>query len=100
MPPVGHCDEDPVRGECRDNYRNQYFYNRNASRCDVFTWSCGRHGNRFENVEDCMTECTGITPQLADERERIAEAEEMAEEEEGQQGTRRRWQRPNGRANG
>lgn len=54
------CYEDPEIGSCR-NASNMWFFNRNHSRCDVFTWSCGDHGNRFATNDQCSETCTGIT---------------------------------------
>lgn len=55
-----YCLEDPEIGSCR-NFTNKWFYNRNNSRCDVFTWSCGDHGNKFPTNAECLQTCTGIT---------------------------------------
>lgn len=38
---------------------NKWFYNEEFDRCDVFTWTCGEHGNKFSTHEECMVTCTG-----------------------------------------
>lgn len=70
-----------------------YFFNYNETRCDVFTWTCGRHGNKFTNADECMTMCTGISPQLADKQALDAEAEEPDESDDQWRPNRKR--RPN-----
>lgn len=52
------CYDDPVDGGCRNITINEWFFNRNFSRCDVFT--CGEHVNKFLNNEECMGQCTGL----------------------------------------
>ena len=57
--------EDPVVGSCR-NFSNRWFYNRNNSRCEAFTWSCSEHENKFITIDECEGTCTrpenGYTP--------------------------------------
>lgn len=55
------CSEDPEIGSCR-NFTNMWFYNRNNSRCEVFTWSCSDHGNKFTTNAECLQVCTGLAP--------------------------------------
>lgn len=50
------CNEDPEAGNCR-NGTNMYFFNKSNSRCEIFTWSCGEHGNRFETYAECIELC-------------------------------------------
>lgn len=57
---IEFCFEDPESGGCR-NVTNMWFFNRNFSRCDVFTWSCGEHDNKFTSSEECYQTCTGVT---------------------------------------
>lgn len=57
------CTEDPESGSCR-NITNMWFFNRNHTRCDVFTWSCGEHGNKFPTNDECIETCTGRTLQF------------------------------------
>lgn len=59
-----------------------YFFNMNETRCDVFTYTCGRHGNKFRNVDDCLTTCTGYSPQLSDRMEIDAERTEQEESDD------------------
>lgn len=52
--------KDPVFGGCR-NATNKWFYNRNETRCEVFTWTCGPERNKFDTFEDCTETCTGFS---------------------------------------
>lgn len=84
-------------GGCRRaNATNMFFFNRNATRCDVFTYTCGRHRNRFETEESCMTTCTGRSPELIEKEER-EEAERLEREEQRRNSNRRNRPRFNGR---
>ena len=54
------CLQDPVIGHCR-NASNKWFYNYNDTRCQIFTWTCGDHSNRFDTIEECIETCSGYT---------------------------------------
>lgn len=61
------CWKDPVAGPCR-NSTNKWFFNRNESRCEVFTWTCGNNPNRFDQYEECIETCTGYSMALYNRR--------------------------------
>lgn len=35
-----------------------WFYNWEAKRCDVFSWSCSKHRNKFSTYDDCWKTCS------------------------------------------
>lgn len=59
--------DEPESGSCR-NVTNMWFFNWNYTRCDVFTWSCGDHGNKFATNEECLETCTGRNLQFQPKR--------------------------------
>lgn len=92
------CWDDPIDGGCRNaNATNMYFFNRNHTRCDVFTWTCGRHRNRFETDEHCMQTCTGLSPELM---QRKRDNDQMTEELEQERRHRKQQQNRGGRNRG
>lgn len=40
---------------------NKYYYNMDARRCEVFTTNCAAAENEFELLQECLTNCTGLT---------------------------------------
>lgn len=40
---------------------NKYYYNMYARRCEVFTTNCAPVENEFELIQECLTNCTGLT---------------------------------------
>uniref|UniRef100_A0A098LWI2 Ubs_30 putative toxin n=1 Tax=Unedogemmula bisaya TaxID=746885 RepID=A0A098LWI2_UNEBI len=54
---VDKCHQPPFTGMCRA-YFPKYYYNATLKKCIEFIYGgCNGNDNRFNTVEECMTEC-------------------------------------------
>lgn len=68
------CEARGIRGLKPHEVRNRWFYNNENSRCQVFTWTCGNHYNRFETFEKCEAHCvTGEKNEMYNESRNVTE---------------------------
>lgn len=105
-----YCYEKPMECEQRRSarrlqpgeVRNMWFYNEENSRCQVFTWTCGIHQNRFKSLEKCEAHCaTGHTNEMLNQPPDETETATASNEEEQVQDTySRRTNQPRGRWTG
>lgn len=51
------CEERRSKVLKPEEVRNMWFFNNSNSRCQVFTWTCGNHMNRFKTLEKCEAYC-------------------------------------------
>ncbi|XP_064001754.1 kunitz-type protease inhibitor 1 isoform X2 [Pogoniulus pusillus] len=57
----GHCVDLPDSGQCTDSIP-RWYYNPFSEKCDPFTYGgCGGNNNNFQEEEECMKSCSGIT---------------------------------------
>lgn len=68
------CEERRKKGITPEEVRNMWFFNNENSRCQVFTWTCGKHLNRFETFEKCEAFCvTGERNEMYNESRNVTE---------------------------
>ncbi|NXP81266.1 SPIT1 inhibitor, partial [Ramphastos sulfuratus] len=57
----GHCVDLPDTGQCSESIP-RWYYNPFSEKCDPFTYGgCGGNGNNFQEEEECVKSCSGIT---------------------------------------
>lgn len=89
------CEERRTKRLKPGEERNMWFFNNEISRCQVFTWTCGSHMNRFKTHEKCEAFCiTGRRNEMFNEP--MNETETSQEEDMSYAGRRE----PTGRWNG
>ncbi|XP_037024401.1 spondin-1-like isoform X2 [Bradysia coprophila] len=80
VPP--YCREFPDVDPCT-NVTNRWLYNWDEKRCEIFSYGCGEHQNRFLTYENCSKTCSEWNPMFEIEKNQLLEEQRRRDDRKG-----------------